>query len=82
MQERFDPYPEAYLSLATDSFPNWFHILGPNSAIGSGSLTKIIESLGDYTVKCIRKLQKESIRAMHIKEERVKDFYKWADACE
>jgi cation diffusion facilitator CzcD-associated flavoprotein CzcO len=70
----------SYLSLATDKFPNMFMMLGPNSAIGSGSLTMMIESVGDYVVKCVRKLQKENIKSMTVKADRVRDFLKYSDA--
>ncbi|KAI2603657.1 flavin-binding monooxygenase [Hypoxylon sp. NC1633] len=78
LQKRFTPHPTAYLSLAVDSFPNFFMMLGPNSAIGSGSLTMILEKEGDYIVKCIRKLQKEDYAAMSVKPERVRD---WDEYC-
>jgi cation diffusion facilitator CzcD-associated flavoprotein CzcO len=39
LQERFTPHPETYLAMAVDGFPNFWMMLGPNSAIGSGSLT-------------------------------------------
>ncbi|KAI0540080.1 flavin-binding monooxygenase [Xylaria digitata] len=78
LAERFTPFPEAYLSLAVDSFPNFFMMLGPNSAIGSGSLTKILEAEGDYIVKCIRKLQKEDYMTMTVKPTRVRD---WREYC-
>ncbi|KAG8627381.1 hypothetical protein KVT40_004864 [Elsinoe batatas] len=71
---------ENYLSLATDSFPNFFMMLGPNAAIGSGSLTMMIECVGDYIFKCIRKLQKENLKSMTVKPQRVKDFIAYADA--
>ncbi|KAH8689850.1 hypothetical protein BGW36DRAFT_440544 [Talaromyces proteolyticus] len=74
MQQKFDPYPETYLSLATDGFPNYFMMLGPNAAIGTGPLTTMIERTGDYIIKCIRKLQKENISSMDPKPVRVKDF--------
>lgn len=74
MQQRFEPYAETYLSLATDGFPNYFMMLGPNAAIGTGPLTTMIERTGDYIVKCIRKLQKEGISSMEPKATRVKDF--------
>ncbi|RYP18538.1 hypothetical protein DL767_009812 [Monosporascus sp. MG133] len=79
LQARFTPYPEAYLSVAVDSFPNMFFMLGPNSAIGSGSLTIILEAEGDYIVKCIRKLQKEDYASMTARPERVAD---WSAYCE
>jgi hypothetical protein len=78
LDERFTPFPEAYLSLAVDSFPNYFMMLGPNSAIGSGSLTMMLEIEGDYIVKCIRKLQKEDYATMTVKPERVHD---WREYC-
>jgi hypothetical protein len=74
LRERFTPHPETYLAMAVDGFPNLFMMLGPNSAIGSGSLTMMIETEGDYIVKCIRKLQKEDYLSMSPKPERVRDF--------
>lgn len=71
---------ETYLSLATDGFPNFYIMLGPNSAVGSGSLTMMIESTGDYIVKCIRKQQKEKIKSMTAKTGRVRDFIRVVDA--
>lgn len=72
--------PTSYLSLALAHFPNHFVMLGPNSAIGSGSLTMMIESVGDYIVKCVRKIQKDNIRSMAPKPARVDDFMAYADA--
>jgi len=69
-----------YMSVVTHNFPNLFMMLGPNSAIGSGSLTMMIESTGDYVVKCIRKIQKENIRSMTVKQARVRDFLRYTDA--
>lgn len=80
IENHWDERATSYLSLATDKFPNMFMMLGPNSAIGSGSLTMMIESVGDYVVKCIRKLQKENIRSMTVKPARVQDFIKYSDA--
>ena len=79
MQQKFEPYPETYLSLATDGFPNYFIMLGPNAAIGTGPLTTMIERTGDYVIKCIRKIQKEGISSMEPKLARVKDFSRIVD---
>lgn len=68
-----------YLSHSVSAFPNAFLMLGPNSAIGSGSLTKMIETVGDYVVKCVRKLQKENIAAMQVKPARERDFVQYVD---
>ncbi|KAI1497595.1 flavin-binding monooxygenase [Biscogniauxia marginata] len=78
LAERSGDLPEAYLSLAVDPFPNFFAVLGPNSGVGSGSLSAIIEALGDYIVKCVRKLQKEDYASMTIRPERVRDWSRYA----
>jgi hypothetical protein len=74
LQRRYQDYPEAYLGMAVDGFPNLFLMLGANSGVGSGSLTKIIESQGDYIIKCIRKLQKEDIGAMELSNRAMRDW--------
>lgn len=74
LAEKFKPYPQTYLSVAVDNFPNYFLMLGPNSGIGAGSLTVLLEAQGDYIVKCIRKLQKEDYVSMMPKQARVRDF--------
>lgn len=74
VQQRFTPYPESYLSMGLDGFPNMFMLVGPNSVIGTGSLTIMLESFGDYIIKCIRKIQKENIKTMEPKAEAVRDF--------
>ncbi|KAH8591217.1 hypothetical protein B0O99DRAFT_632827 [Bisporella sp. PMI_857] len=80
LAERFNPHPETYLSLATDGFPNYFMMLGPNAAIGTGSLTMMIEMEGDYIIKSVRKMQKEDIKSMEVQSRRVQDFSKVIDS--
>lgn len=74
LREKFDPYPQTYLTIAVDNFPNFFMVLGPNAGVGAGSLTVLLEAQGDYIVKCIRKLQKEDYITMMPKRQRVDDF--------
>ncbi|KAK3336591.1 hypothetical protein B0T19DRAFT_454089 [Cercophora scortea] len=80
LQERWKPIPESYLSVAIDGFPNYLMMFGPNSAIGFGSLTKILEAEADYAVAVIRKLQKEDYATIEPKAERVKDFTAYVGA--
>lgn len=78
--QKFNPFPQTYLSMATDGFPNYFMMLGPNAAIGTGSLTMMVEMEGDYIVKCIRKMQKEDIRFMDVKPKMVQNFSRIIDS--
>jgi hypothetical protein len=80
MRDRFSACPEAYLSMAVDGFPNWFTMLGPNSGVPSGSLTKILEASAEYILKCLRKLQKEDIGAMHVSPSRLRAWIKQVNA--
>ncbi|KEF60604.1 uncharacterized protein A1O9_02165 [Exophiala aquamarina CBS 119918] len=79
LTDRWGSYPESYTSVAVDGFPNYFTILGPNSGVTSGSLTKIIEGVGDYTIKCIRKLQKEDIKSMRISSRAISSWVKYVE---
>lgn len=79
MAEQYEPYPKTYLSMMMPNFPNFFTILGPNSLIGTGSLTIILETELDYILKCVRKLQRENIRSMDAKETRVQEFSNYID---
>ncbi|KAH9826205.1 putative sterigmatocystin biosynthesis monooxygenase stcW [Teratosphaeria destructans] len=55
-------------------------MLGPNGAIGEGSLTAMIQATGDYIVKAIRKIQKERVKRMVVRAARVRDFLRYCDA--
>jgi cation diffusion facilitator CzcD-associated flavoprotein CzcO len=80
LQDHWHERATNYLSLATDNFPNHFMMLGPNGAIGEGSLTMMIESTGDYICKAIRKLQKDNLKSMVVKRARVRDFLSYVDS--
>jgi len=80
LQDHWHERATNYLSLATDGFPNHFMMLGPNGAIGEGSLTMMIECTGDYICKAIRKLQKDNIKSMVVKRARVRDFLRYVDS--
>ncbi|KAK4230957.1 hypothetical protein QBC38DRAFT_355715 [Podospora fimiseda] len=79
LSTRWSEHPSTYLSVAVDQFPNLFFMFGPNSAIGFGSLTKILEGQADYIFKLVRKLQKEDYASMEPLPERVKDFEEYVD---
>ncbi|EIN14235.1 FAD/NAD(P)-binding domain-containing protein [Punctularia strigosozonata HHB-11173 SS5] len=74
LADRFAPHPETYLTVCTDGFPNWFMSLGPNSAVGSGSLLVLIERQIDYAVMATCKLQRERLKSIEAKPEAVRDF--------
>lgn len=74
LRQRYTPYPETYLSLCTDGFPNWFMAFGPNSAFGTGSFIPVLEAQVDYAIKVAKKLQKEHYKSIEPKRQAVADF--------
>ena len=80
LKDKWADRPVSYLSHSIAGFPNLFTMLGPNGGIGTGSLTNMIETMGDYVIKAIRKIQKENIASMVVKEARERDFILYVDA--
>ncbi|KAJ7150403.1 FAD/NAD-binding domain-containing protein [Mycena filopes] len=74
LSDKYKPHPKVYLSVALDGFPNLFMAMGPNSAVGSGSLLIVIERQVDYAVKAALKLQREHLKSMEVKPEAVVDW--------
>ncbi|KAH7139734.1 hypothetical protein B0J13DRAFT_596754 [Dactylonectria estremocensis] len=79
LSEKMKPYPQSYLGVAMDQFPNFLLIGGPNSGLGSGSLISVFEAQADYAVKMLRKLQKEDYATFEVKASRVADFSQYID---
>jgi hypothetical protein len=80
LEEKYKEEPDSYISLGVDGFPNYFVLGGPNSGVGSGSLTVIFERVCDYTCKAIKKAQMERIKSMTPSPAAVKDFMEYLDA--
>ena len=67
LQDMWEPYPKAYLSLCVPKMPNMFLFLGPNGGPAAGSFIAMLEVVVEYTIKCARKLQVEHISSMEVK---------------
>ncbi|KAL2159318.1 hypothetical protein VTH06DRAFT_2753 [Thermothelomyces fergusii] len=79
LAERWARRAETYLSAAVDGFRNLLMVLGPNSAVGVGSLSRMLEAEVDYAVAVVRKLQREDYAAAERRPERVRDFMQYVD---
>ncbi|TFK42010.1 FAD/NAD-P-binding domain-containing protein [Crucibulum laeve] len=80
LNDHHTPHPRTYLSVAVDGFPNWFQSLGPNSAVGAGSLLLLIERQVDYAVAATQKMQRERLKSMEVKPEAVEDFDEYLES--
>ena len=79
LNARFTPHPETYLSVCVDGFPNLFMSLGPNSAVGSGSLLALIEFEVLYAVQAAAKMQRERLKSIEIKTEALREFDRYLE---
>lgn len=67
--DRWRSRPSAYMSHSVPGFPNFFVVGGPNSATGVGSLLLILESVIGYVVQAARKISREHIKSMEVRED-------------
>lgn len=80
LAERWADGPDSYISVAVDSFPNYFMALGPNAALGTGNLLFLIECEIDYFTRCVVKMQRENILAMAPRPSAVQGFAQYCSA--
>lgn len=80
LQDRYRTRPETYLSICTDSFPNYFQSLGPNAGVGNGNLLVIIESIHHYVGQVLQRLSTSNYKTIEPKPKCVKNFTNYCDA--
>lgn len=56
-------------------------VLGPNSALSSGSQIALLESQVAYAVEVAQKLQHERLKSIEVKSARVLDYEKYIEVC-
>ncbi|EJT96935.1 flavin-binding monooxygenase, partial [Dacryopinax primogenitus] len=80
VQDAWREMPITYMSVCSGNVPNWFNSLGPNSAVGSGSLLVLAEKELEYAFKAISKIQREGIKSMTPKASAVDAWNNYMDA--
>ncbi|KAJ2893258.1 hypothetical protein MKZ38_008853 [Zalerion maritima] len=74
---QWEDYPDTYISLCTRGMPNFFVAHGPNSALGVGSLSIVLERTCDYVSNVIAKMQRDRVQTMQPKQESIEMFVKF-----
>ncbi|KAF8575982.1 FAD/NAD(P)-binding domain-containing protein [Ramaria rubella] len=74
LRDKWSAHTTSYMSIATDGFPNWFYVLGPNSGVGAGSIPALIDKQVGYFTSVVAKAQREHIKSIEVKKEAVEDF--------
>jgi hypothetical protein len=68
-----------HLLIHSDRFPNYYTIAGPGATWSNGTLLPSIETSVEYSVKCMKKMQHETIKSMAVKQEALDDIYSHFD---
>lgn len=61
--------PEAYLGITVPDMPNFITFIGPTWPVENGSVMGPLNSVGDYAIKFIKKMQGEAIRSIMPKQD-------------
>ncbi|KAH6880730.1 flavin-binding monooxygenase [Thelonectria olida] len=69
LASKWQEYPDTYISLSTRGAPNLFIAHGPNSGLGVGSLSIVLERTCDYVCNVVAKMQKDRIATIQPKQE-------------
>ncbi|OAG35207.1 hypothetical protein AYO21_10605 [Fonsecaea monophora] len=79
MHEFFNPEPQVYLGLAAPNFPNYFIINGVRGNWAAGTVLITLEVSVNYIVESVKKIQKENIKSMVVRQECVDQLYQHID---
>jgi hypothetical protein len=79
LDEVWNPIPECYFGILPPKMPNMFRFLGPNGAPGTGGLVHLVETACEYMIMAIQKLQREYIKSIVVKQERMTMLSKHID---
>ncbi|KAF2492447.1 FAD/NAD(P)-binding domain-containing protein [Lophium mytilinum] len=67
--------PNLYFGVSAPRFPNFYTIVGPGATWSNGTLLPSIETTVEYSIKCMKKMQTEGIKALAVKQEALDEIY-------
>ena len=74
LTERWATRREAYLGTTVAGYPNYFMLVGPNTASGHTSVLLYVEAQIDYIVQCIRHLERHGLTSLDVRPELQAEF--------
>ncbi|TKX26188.1 sterigmatocystin biosynthesis monooxygenase-like protein 1 [Elsinoe australis] len=63
LKDKWGVCPEGYLGLGIPDMPNFITYIGPTWPVENGSVMGPLQTVGDYTMQVIRKMQKDHIKS-------------------
>jgi len=64
LQELWSDGPEAYQGITVAGFPNFFMLYGPNTNLGHGCITNMLELEVGYTLQALQSLEGQGAKAL------------------
>lgn len=74
LRERWAEHREAYLGTTIAGYPNYFMLVGPNTATGHTSVLLYAEAQIDYVLQCLRHVERNGARAIEVREHKQHEF--------
>ena len=75
IDEDWSDGPNLYFGVSAPRFPNFYTIVGPGATWSNGTLLPSIETTIEYSVKMMKKIQSEHIKAIEVQQEALDDIY-------
>ncbi|KAF2032805.1 FAD/NAD(P)-binding domain-containing protein [Setomelanomma holmii] len=75
IKEDWTDGPNLYMGVSAPRFPNYYTIVGPGATWSNGTLLPSIETTIEYSIKCMKKMQTEGIKAMAVKQDALDAIY-------
>ncbi|PVH89057.1 flavin-binding monooxygenase-like protein [Cadophora sp. DSE1049] len=69
LADKWKVCPEAYLGITVPDMPNFITFIGPTWPVENGSVMGPLNSVGEYAIKFIKKMQGEAIRSIVPKQD-------------
>jgi cation diffusion facilitator CzcD-associated flavoprotein CzcO len=74
LAERWAKHREAYLGTTVAGYPNYFMLVGPNTATGHTSVLLYAEAQIEYVLQCLRHVERHGARSIEVRAERQHAF--------
>jgi cation diffusion facilitator CzcD-associated flavoprotein CzcO len=68
---------EAYFGMTVTGFPNFFILLGPNTALGHNSVLLMIEAQAKYIRQCIVRMRDKGLKSIEVDSKAQGQFNDW-----
>jgi cation diffusion facilitator CzcD-associated flavoprotein CzcO len=77
LADRWQQGPAAYLGTTVSGFPNYFVMLGPNSALGHNSQIFMIEAQTRYIVSCLKTARRRKLGVLTVRPSVEQTYNAW-----